>query len=112
MMEIQFSEDFARDFAALQKRADKGDGEAEYLLKIIDRGIAKLVEDYTAGKKIQKKLFPAYYKRKYDVTNLWRLRLDDNWRMIYTLIGERVRIVSVVLEVLDHKKYNKRFGYK
>ncbi len=96
----------------MQKRADKGNGEAEYLLKIIDRGIAKLVEDHTQGQKIQKKLFPAYYKKKYDVTNLWRLRLDDNWRMIYTLVGDRVRIVSVILEVLDHKKYNRRFGYK
>lgn len=37
MTEIQLSEDFAKDFATLQKRADKGDGEAEYLLKIIDR---------------------------------------------------------------------------
>lgn len=112
MTEIRLSEDFAKNFTALQKRADKGDGEADYLLKIIDRGIAKLVEDQTTGQKIQKKLFPAYYKKKYDVTNLWRLRLDDNWRMIYTLIGERIKIVSVILEVLEHKKYDRKFGYK
>ncbi|MCK4496670.1 MAG: hypothetical protein KAU24_00625 [Candidatus Aenigmarchaeota archaeon] len=112
MTEIQLSEDFARDFANLQKRVEKGEGEAEYLLKIIDKGIAKIIEDYTAGQKIPKKLFPVYYKKKYAITNLWRLRLDDYWRMIYTLIGERIRIVAVILEILDHKKYDRRFGYK
>lgn len=112
MTEIQMSGEFAGEFAELQKRADGGSGEAEYLLKIIDRGVAKLVGDCTAGQKIQKKLFPAYYKKKYDITNLWRLRLDDSWRMIYTVVGDRVRIVAVILEVLDHKKYERRFGYK
>jgi hypothetical protein len=106
------SEEFAREFADLHKRSERGDGDAEYLLRIIDRGIAKLIEDYTAGQKIQKKLFPDYYVKRYGVRNLWRLRLDDHWRMIYTVVGEKVRIVAVVLEVLDHKKYNKRFGYK
>ncbi len=32
--------------------------------------------------------------------------------MIYTIIGENVRIVTVILEVIDHKDYDKRFGYK
>jgi len=112
MTEIQMSKEFAKEFAKLQRRAEKGDGEAEYILKLIDKGIAKLIEDYNTGEKIQKKLFPEYYKDKYGISNLWRLRLDDNWRMIYTVIGERVRIVAVVLEVLGHKKYNRRFGYK
>ena len=61
MTEIQLSEDFARDFANLQKRVEKGEGEAEYLLKIIDKGIAKIIEDYTAGQKIPKKLFPVVF---------------------------------------------------
>jgi len=112
MTEIQMSEEFAKEFASLQQRSDDGDGDAEYLLKIIDKGIAKLIENYEAGQDIQKKLFPEYYTNKYGISNLWRLRLDDNWRMIYTLIGERIRIIAVVLEVLNHKNYDKRFGYK
>jgi len=31
--------------------------------------------------------------------------------MIYTIIGEQIRIIAVILEVMDHKEYNKRFGY-
>ena len=112
MTEIQLSEDFAKEFANLQKRVEKGDGEAEYLLKIVDKGIAKLIENHASGQKIPQKLFPEYYKKKYGIRNLWRLRLDDYWRMIYTVIGERIKIVAVILEVLDHKRYSKRFGYK
>ena len=112
MTEIQLSQEFAKEFANLQKRVEKGEGEAEYLLKLIDKGIARLVENYESGQKIQKKLWPRYYVRKYGINNLWRLRLDNYWRMIYTVIGERVRIVAIILEVLDHKEYNKKFGYK
>lgn len=112
MTEIQLSQEFSNEFMKLQKRAEKGQGEAEHLLKLIEKGIAKLVENYEAGQKIRKKLWPKYYIEKYGVNNLWRLRLDDYWRMIYTLIGEQVRIVAVILEVLDHKEYDKRFGYK
>lgn len=112
MTEIQLSQEFSKEFANLQKRVEKGEGEAEYLLRLIEKGIAKLVEKHQAGQKIQKKLWPKYYVQKYGINNLWRLQLDKYWRMIYTLIGEKVRIVTVILEVLDHKEYNKRFGYK
>jgi len=112
MTEIQLSQEFSKELMRLQKRAEKGQGEAEYLLKLIEKGIAKLVENYEAGQKIQRKLWPKYYNQKYGINNLWRLKLDDYWRMIYTLIGEQVRIVAVILEVLDHKEYDKRFGYK
>ena len=112
MTEIQLSQDFSKEFSELQKRTEKGDGTAEYLLKLIDKGIAKLIENREAGQKVQKALWPKYYVQKYGIRNLWRLRLDDSWRMIYTIIGEQVRIVTVILEVMDHKEYGKRFGYK
>ena len=52
------------------------------------------------------------YVVKYGVTNLWKLNLDRYWRMIYTIVGDEVRLVSVIIEVLDHKKYNRKFGYR
>ncbi|MBW1731420.1 MAG: type II toxin-antitoxin system RelE/ParE family toxin [Deltaproteobacteria bacterium] len=111
MNEIQLSREFAEEFARLQRRAEKGQGDAEYLLRLIEKGIARLIKDQTAGQKIQRRLWPRYYVRKYGINNLWRLRLDDFWRMIYTILGDQVRIVAVILEVLDHREYDKRFGY-
>ncbi len=112
MCEVRFSKAFSDEYAKLKKRADGGDGEARYLVKIIDNGVAKLKRDREKGKRIQKRLIPQEYVVKYGVTNLWKLNLDKYWRMIYTIVGDEVRLVSVILEVLDHKKYDRKFGYR
>jgi mRNA-degrading endonuclease RelE of RelBE toxin-antitoxin system len=112
MTQIQLSREFSSELSALEKRREKGDGDASYLLKLIDKGVEKLSDDYECGQKIQKRLWPRYYVAKYGISNLWRLRLDGYWRMIYTVTGDHVRIVAVILEVLDHREYDKRFGYK
>ncbi|MFQ5406175.1 MAG: hypothetical protein ACE5DI_03410 [Candidatus Micrarchaeia archaeon] len=49
---------------------------------------------------------------KYGVTNLWKLNLDSYWRLIYTLEGDAVKLFLIVLDVLNHKKYNRKFGYR
>ena len=112
MVEIKLSEEFLEDFSRIEKRAEGGNGEAAYLLKIMNKGIAKLSSNHESGQRIQRPLWPDYYKRKYDVTNLWRLRLDDCWRMIYTMRGDQICIFAMILDVLDHKIYDRRFGYR
>ncbi|MFH1721289.1 MAG: hypothetical protein ABH950_01650 [Candidatus Altiarchaeota archaeon] len=109
---VSLSSRFAGEYVELQKRAEKGDGEAQYLLKIVDKGIAKLAQDPRAGKKIQKRIWPKEYVREYGIDNLWKLNLDSFWRMTYTVTGQKTEIISLFLEVLDHKKYDRRFGYK
>jgi len=42
--------EFSEEYAKLRQRAEGGHGEAKYLVKIIDRGIAKLKRD-GGGKK-------------------------------------------------------------
>ena len=109
---VVLSEEVGKEFAKIQARAEKGDGEAVYLLRIVDKGIAKLAVDIQAGKKIQKRLWPVEYIRTYGVTNLWKLNLDSYWRMIYTIRGSNVEIIAFVLDILNHKKYDRKFGYK
>jgi len=109
--EVLLSREFSRDFLKVKGKAGEGDGEAKHLLKIIEKGIAKLRKDKEVGKRVRKGLIPAYYSSKYDVTNLWKLNLDSFWRMTYTIIGTDVKLMTIVLEVLDHKKYDRRFGY-
>lgn len=108
---MHFSKEFSEGYTKLQARVEKGDSEAEYSLKIISRGIAKLARDREAGKKIPKHLIPREYVKKYGVNNLWKLNLDHSWRMIYTIVGDEVGLVSVVLDVLNHKTYDRKFGY-
>jgi mRNA-degrading endonuclease RelE of RelBE toxin-antitoxin system len=112
LYEVRFSREFSEEYSKLKKRAESGRGEARYLVKIIDKGIAKLKRDREAGKRIPRRLIPRGYAVKYGVTNLWKLNLDRYWRMIYTIVGDEVRLVSIIIEVLNHKKYDIKFGYR
>ena len=60
------------------------------------------------GNNIPKKLIP----KTYDVPNLWRIELSNFWRMLYTIKGDRIEIICFILNIVDHKKYNKIFGYR
>ena len=65
------------------------------------------------GDAISKRLIPKEYVMKYGINNLFRVELPNFWRMLYTLRTKdnRIEIIAFVIEILDHKKYNKRFGY-
>ena len=71
-------------------------------------------EFFDFGNPISKKLIPEEYKRKYGANNLFRIELPNFWRMLYTLTeGEtKIEIIAFVLDIINHKDYNKRFGYK
>ncbi len=112
MPEVILAEDVASEMSKLQSRADKGSSEAFYLLKIINRGIGKLAADAEAGKKIQKRLWPSEYVVKYGISNLWKLNLDSYWRAIYTLKGGQPEIIGFLIDVLNHKEYDRKFGYR
>jgi hypothetical protein len=66
------------------------------------------------GVPISKKLIPVEYKKKYDISNLFRVELPQFWRMLYTLTeGENeIEIIAFVLDVFNHKDYDKKFNYK
>ncbi len=60
------------------------------------------------GDNIEKRKIPKIY----DVNNLWRVELSRYWRMLYTLKGDQIEILCFILEIVDHERYNKIFGYK
>ncbi|OGI14985.1 hypothetical protein A3K63_03100 [Candidatus Micrarchaeota archaeon RBG_16_49_10] len=64
------------------------------------------------GIHIPRKMIPKEYVAKYDANNLWKVNLSGHWRMIYTLKGSKVDIIAFVLDLVDHNKYSKLFGYK
>ena len=111
MHEIILSQEFNKEFIELRKKAEKRSSEARYLLDILEKGLAKLMASPEAGKHVPKRLIPKEYIVKYGITNLWKLNLDSYWRLIYTLEGNRVKLYAIVLEVLDHREYDRKFGY-
>ena len=84
------------------------------ILNAVNKKIELIKLNIHYGNPISKKLIPKEYKMKYEVTNLFRVELPQFWRMLYTLTdGEtEIEIIAFVLDIIDHKTYNKKFGYR
>ena len=84
------------------------------ILKAVNQKIELIKLNPHYGNPITKNLIPVEYKKKYGITNLFRVELPDFWRMLYTLTngGTNLEIISFVLDIIDHPTYNKKFGYK
>ena len=80
----------------------------QQLFESIKRTTKLLKQNPQYGIQIPKKKIP----KKLSVSNLWKVNLIGYWRMIYTISGNELEIICFVLEIFDHKKYNKLFGYK
>jgi len=82
------------------------------LLRSIERIKDLLKQNPFAGDQIPKRQIPAKYSKKFDVDNAWRIELADRWRLIYTITGNQLEIVTFVMDIFDHRDYDKVFGYK
>jgi len=92
----------------LKKRVDK---EAKSILNSFNRIKEILKENPQFGDPISKKLIPNKIK-KLGIQNLYRVDLSNYWRMLYTIEGDKIEIFLFVLNIVNHKEYNKLFGYK
>jgi hypothetical protein len=123
---VKLLDEAKEEYLKLQEtvRVEKEEGISnsihQSLLRSIDSKVALLKANYDFGTQIPKKNFPKKYVDVYSITNLWKVDLANYWRMIYTLkqpLREQteIEIITIwldVLDIIDHKKYNKIFGYK
>ncbi len=98
----------SKDFAKFYKNLDV----KNELKKHIDEALDLIKSCPTAGDKLEKQLWPKDYINKYGINNLFRYQLPSGYRMIYTIMGDSKQIVCSILDVLNHKDYDKLFGYK
>ena len=82
------------------------------LLNSIKQKIEFLKDNPEYGFHIPKDRIPKEYVIKYDVNNLWKVNLSGAWRMIYTIRGSEVDIISLILDIMNHTDYNKKFEYR
>jgi len=65
------------------------------------------------GEPISKSKIPEKFKVKYGITNLFWVELPHFWRFLYSLTegDSEIEIIAFVLDITDHKEYEKRFNY-
>jgi hypothetical protein len=82
------------------------------LLKSINQKTEFIKANPFYGDSIQKALIPEEYCLKYKTNNLWRVELINFWRMLYTIKGDQIEIICFVLDIMNHKNYDQKFGYR
>ncbi|MBL7100659.1 MAG: type II toxin-antitoxin system YoeB family toxin [Nanoarchaeota archaeon] len=85
--------------------------EDKNLYKWISKAIDDIEENAFCGIQIPKKLIPKVYIKKYSIDNLWKYDLPRGWRLIYSVAGNKILIVSIIIEWITHKEYERRFKY-
>jgi len=100
-------------FKKIEDEINKGDKTNEKEYNLIKKGIDLLKQDYKSGDHVSKRNQKAYsyYIKKYGIKNLWKLNVSKDWRIIYTIRGSEVEVISIILESLSHKEYERKFGY-
>ena len=107
--EVKFGDD---NLKKAYHELESGKFEDKQLKEWLDRAVQDLKKNAFSGIQIPKRLIPKEYHAKYGpLTNLWKYNLPNAWRLIYTIKRDEVVVLSVVLEWMTHKEYEKRFGY-
>jgi len=116
-VEVRFDEDAYKEYAELQELVVKGKSSKKkptygQLLSSINTAIKNLKANPYYGDLIPRKYISKGVFQRYGTDKIFRVELVGFWRLLYTLIGEEVKIIAFILEFMDHKRYNKIFGYR
>jgi len=115
---VKLSEDADRVYEELNKivgeEMQKGTESSfhQTLLRSINRVKELLKINPFAGDQVPKARIPGKYSKKYESANVWRIELADRWRLVYTITGNEIEIITFVMDIFDHRDYDKVFGYK
>ena len=90
----------------------KENSEEMQLLRSIKQKVEFIKANPFYGDNIAKALIPKEYVIKYNAKNLWRVELTNFWRMLYTIKGDQIEVICFIIEIINHDRYNKIFGYK
>jgi hypothetical protein len=101
--EVKGGPKFMKFFGALSKN--------DRFYMEIDGVLESIKENPQTGNRIQYEKIPKCYISGYNAPSLFRVELSDGWRLVYSLTGKQDQKTVYVLEIFDHKDYEKRFGY-
>lgn len=114
---VQFDADAYKEYTELQEAVAQGRHSTtkptyEQLLTSINNAIRNIKANPYHGDLVPRKYLNKQIINKYGTDKILRVELVGFWRLLYTLIGDEVKIIAFILEYMDHNRYNKLFCYK
>jgi len=77
----------------------------------IANALRNIQEDPVCGIKIPQRLIPKEWREKFGINNLYKYNLPNGWRLFYSLIGNEIEVIAIILRFMDHKEYERVFHY-
>jgi len=77
----------------------------------ISNALRNIQEDPVCGIKIPQRLIPKEWIKKFGIDNLYKYNLPNGWRLFYSLIGNEIEVIAIILRFMDHKEYERIFHY-
>jgi len=114
---VEFDKKAYQEYLELQKLVEKGTPSKKkptyaQLLSSLNIALKNIKLNYKHGDLIPRKYISKETIKKYGTDRLFRVELVGYWRLLYTIRGDEVKIIAIILEFMDHDQYNKVFGYK
>ena len=88
-----------------------GNSEEKEVREWLEQAFVNIEKNAFCGIQIPKKLIPKEYIADYRITNLWKYNLPNAWRLLYSIENQQICVVSIVLEWMNHKDYERKFNY-
>ena len=85
--------------------------EEKPLKEQLKKALYDIEENPFCGIQIPKRLIPKEYVKKHNIANVWKYNLPGAWRLIYSIRGGTAVIITIILDWMDHKEYERKFGY-
>ena len=113
---VQFDNGAYKEYKELQDNVAKGkiarkNPTYEQLLSSINNALKNIKANPFYGNLIPRKYISKTTMQRYGTDKIFRVELVGYWRLLYTVMGDEIRIIAFILEYMDHDKYNKIFGY-
>jgi plasmid maintenance system killer protein len=104
------NEEVKEKWGALKRSTSKQDIN---LVKSIRRTLDKLeYNPFSRGVNIPKDRIPLSLKMEYSLHNLFKIDINDNWRLVYYAKSlDRDATLVIVIDFMTHTEYNRLFGY-
>jgi hypothetical protein len=92
-------------------KLESGRAEEKEIFQFLNAAFDEISMDPFCGIQVPKRLIPKMYVTKFGIDNLWKYNFHKNWRLMYSVAGDGAQVITLVLEWLPHKEYERRFGY-
>ncbi len=90
---------------------EKGDYSEKELFKAIRKALDAIESNAFCGIQIPKRQITKNYIKKYEIENLWKYNLPGGWRLIYSITKGDILVISLIIEYLEHRAYERKFNY-